>query len=339
MKPFKLLCSVVALLPAIVAAQIPASYRATVLPFDNELAFLNNAGQVAGLVDGRVALWQRGQGLTYLTGSAERAQVWGINDLGQLVGDIGGMPTLWQSGKQPFQFEAGYLGGTALAINNKGTIVAMENGRLSEYGYDHQYFLYRDGQRTPVYDLFPWAINEQDEVAGNRRGPGGQGAVWRDGVLYNLPDDGYSWAGAINEQGWVAGGAGAGGSSPSLASIWRNGQRESHGPGYAYAINDAGVAVGLMGSFITHATLWFDGQSYDLNALWDSADWPGWVLTSAQEVNNDGMIVAMAQNQGGNWAYATLLLSPVPEPGQAALMLAGLALLGGPRLRSARRSA
>ena len=64
-----------------------------------------------------------------------------------------------------------------------------------------------------------------------------------------------------------------------------------------------------------------------MNSLWNAADWPGWVLTSAGQVNNDGMIVASAQNQGGNWAYLTVLLSPVPEPAQAALILAGLAIL------------
>ncbi len=340
MKLIQLLCSLLVLLPPIVAAQVPAAYRATLLPFDNEQVFINNAGQAAGLVNGRVALWQPGQALSYMTNSGEEARLLGINDLGQMVGSITGMPTMWQAGRQALQFETGYYGGMALAINNKGSIVLMENGAMDEYGYQHQYFLYRDGQRTPIYGLFPWSVNEQDEVAGNRRGPGGQGAVWRDGVLHDLPDDGYSFARAINEAGWVAGSSGADGGSPSFATIWKDGLPEFQGRGSAHAINDAGLAVGLVvDNFTTTATIFFNGQSHDLNSLWNAEDWPGWVLTSAEQVSNDGMIIAMAQNQGGNWDYVTVLLTPVPEPAPALLMLAGLALAGSWRLRSGRRSA
>ncbi|XLZ69267.1 hypothetical protein ABT364_22455 [Massilia sp. SR12] len=324
------------LLPCLASAQVPAAYHATVLPFDSGRSILNNAGAVAGEVGGRVALWQRGRGLTYLTASGEEANVWGMNDLGQLVGDDGWQPTLWQLGQPVTRFDAGELGGRALAINNRGSMLIEARGRLGETGFEDEYYLQKKGgQRTPIYGLFPWAINEQDQVAGNLRGSAGGGAVWQDEMLHGLPDNGYSWAGAINEQGWVAGGIGGEDVPPIFAAIWRGDAVETYSPGYARSINDAGMAVGYL--YADHAWLWFGGHSYDLNTLWNAADWPGWELVSAEGINNDGLIVAKAQNRGGNWDYMTVLLSPVPEPARAAQLLAGLALLGALRVRRVRK--
>lgn len=334
MKLLARLCCVFSVLPMLANAQVPVGYRATVLPFESNTAILNNAGQVAGLTSGRVALWQAGQSLTYLSGQGQGAYVWDMNDHGQMVGDIDGVPTVWQAGREQVQFDAGFYGGTAYGINNKGSIVAIARGQMHEYGYDHSYFVYKDGQRTPVYGMSTWRINEHEQVIGNRIGAGGRGAVWEDEMLHFLPDSGYSWAGGINESGWIAGATGDENASYINATIWKGDQREVYGPGYAYAINDDGMAVGRDSQ---SAFLLFNGTQYDLNEMWNAADYPGWVLTSANGINNDGVIVAQAQNQGGNWTYMTVLLSPVPEPAGGMLLLAGLALMGGLRLRSGRQ--
>ncbi|WP_028102142.1 PEP-CTERM domain protein [Pseudoduganella violaceinigra] len=320
------LCGIAVVMPMLAVAQVPAAYRTTALPFDSGTLVINNAGDVAGMVDGRVALWQRGSGLSYLTASGEYATFADMNDLGQLVGASGDRPTIWQLGRQPVSFDAGVYGGSAIAINNNGTMVAMARGLLGEEGREDDYFIYKDGQRTSLYGFFPSEINDREQIVGNLRGPGGHGAIWQDGTLHALPDDGYSWSATINDQGWVAGGT-SDGSLPIHGAIWKGGQPEVYGPGYAYGINNAGLAVGFSYD-AQHAMLFYGGQTYDLNDLWDSTGWEGWSLISAEDVNNAGDIVVVAGRPGGG-GEQMLLLSPVPEPANAWLLLAGLLLFGG----------
>lgn len=317
--------------PCAAGAQVPASYHATTLPFNPYSAKINNAGDVAGMADGRVALWHRGTGLSYLTASGEDAVLTGMNDVGQLVGSSAEKPTIWQLGRQAINFDAGVYGGTALAINNHGTVVAVENGLLGEDGREDIYFIYKDGQRESLYGFFPWEINGQGQVVGNLRGPGGHAALWQDGTLHVLPDHGYSWASSINDKGWAAGTADGGG------AIWKGDRLQIYGPGSAYAINNNGLAVGFWYD-AQHAMLFYEGGTYDLNTLWKEAAWQGWELVSAEDVNDAGEIIAIARNHD-TWHEQVLLLTPVPEPAAAARWLAGLALLGAMRLRPGRRSA
>ena len=84
--------------------------------------------------------------------------------------------------------------------------------------------------------------------------------------------------------------------------------------------------------------LWEDGRAYVLDHLWYEPTWSSWSLKDAIAINESGEILVLAQDElEGDMAI--LLLSPVPEPLPVGLMLAGLALLGGLRLRSGRRSA
>lgn len=324
MKPVARLCGLVLALPLLAAAQAPPVYRATALPFDSARVLINNADEIAGTAGGRVALWRRGSGLEYLTDSSDEAILTDMNDAGQLVGSSGAQPMIWQSGRQPITFDAGVHGGTAVSINNKGTIVAMARAVDGESGPQNEYFIYKDGQKNWLHDVLPWEINDQEQVVGLSRA-GDHAGVWQDGAYHDLPDAGYSWARDINHKGWVAGGSGSD-ITEAHGAIWKGEVLETYGPGYATAINNAGVAVGYWEG-TQHGMLFSGGQTYDLNTLWDRSGWDGWSLRYTEDINDAGEIVATASN-AATFAQQAVLLSPVPELAPALMMLAGLALLG-----------
>jgi PEP-CTERM motif len=84
-----------------------------------------------------------------------------------------------------------------------------------------------------------------------------------------------------------------------------------------------------------HAVLWqANGSVVDLNNEVDPALADGWVLTSASDINDFGVIVGTAQKNGETRAFV-LSVSAVPEPTSAVLMLFGFVAL----VRLAKRSA
>lgn len=88
---------------------------------------------------------------------------------------------------------------------------------------------------------------------------------------------------------------------------------------FANAVNEAGLVVGLAslpGFGFSHAFL---------NALVEGG-LDDFTLTEAVGINGAGQIIANGCNEFG--FCAPVLLSPVPEPAQALLLLAGLPLLG-----------
>ena len=90
----------------------------------------------------------------------------------------------------------------------------------------------------------------------------------------------------------------------------------------AFGINDVGQVVGESGG---RAFVYDDGAMRDLNTLLPADS--GWVLRSAQDVNNLGQIVGWGTAPDGIGPRA-FLLTPVPEPGHIALLgLCGLATL------------
>jgi probable HAF family extracellular repeat protein len=96
--------------------------------------------------------------------------------------------------------------------------------------------------------------------------------------------------------------------------------------GEAHAINAAGVVVGYSSSVeygLSHAFVYADGSMIDLNSVTDGLG--AQVLMDAVGINDAGQIVANSCNDFGY--CAPVLLTPVPEPAAALLLLAGIPVL------------
>lgn len=276
----------------------------------------------------------------------------GINDAGQIAWtstDINkaSHATVWANGVTT---NLGTLGGAqsdARGINQAGQIV----GQAQDVNGNWQAVVWNNGQPTqlgaPAGNLY-WqaeAVNSGGQVVGigvrqsdNTRQP----VLWDQGVASNLEAPwtrSYQiWAHGLNNVGQVVGSVKAPNDVDYYrAVLWNNGvATELDVPSGFYAaeakgINDAGQIVGFM---LSHddgvrfrAATWINGQVIDLNSLLPaSVVDAGWVLLGANAINDAGQIVGQAFNAKTNVIDA-FVLTPVPEPGTFAMMLAGLGVV------------
>ena len=154
--------------------------------------------------------------------------------------------------------------------------------------------------------------------------------------LGTVPDFENSDAQSINAAGVITGSISSAGGI-SHAMLYSGGVMSDLGvvPGYdqsfGLSINDSGQITGQLissGSNPQHAFLYSGGVMTDLNALISPSS--GWVLQSAQGINDFGQIVGSGTFNG---QYDAFLLTPVPEP--STVVLAGLGAMG--LLAAARR--
>ena len=256
------------------------------LPGDNQLAVtgINNLGQVVGNSVGRNK-FNLNNPFLYSNGitqplSIQYAIPYAINDRTQIVGAGSGGSFLYSNG---IATSIGTPGNVAYGLNNLGQVVGILSSNTG--------FLYENGQTTN---------------------------------LGTLPGDAYSVANDINDSGQVVGSSGLTGvddgraflysSSTGLENLGRLRPTDLFSAGLG--INNLGQVVGFSGTnhdFYAadgnglRAFLYSDNTLYDLNDLIAPGSDPGFTLTAASAINNNGQIVGRGAVNGELHAF---LLTP-----------------------------
>jgi len=308
------------------------------VPGDSAISYgwaLNDSGQSVG----ESASWsfEMGRGIHYdgalhmlgtFGGPVSRA--YGINNLGHIVGGAATATQLHAFLYDGAMHDLGALGGTlsgANDINDLGQIT----GLLVTSDDRWHLFLYEDGV---MHDLGSMggtyinglAINNHGKITGYAS-PAGQTedhAFLYDGSFHDLGTLGgaYSEGTDINDAGYIVGHSGG-------RPFFYDGTMHDLGfNGYAYGINEQNQIVGSA-SFgadpnDSYRAFLYDTTNglVDLNTLIDPQ--PGWILYSANDINELGQIVGTGYLNGLPRAF---LLTPVPEPSTIFLGAFGLASL------------
>jgi probable HAF family extracellular repeat protein len=343
------------LAPALAALLLPAValaeplYSATFLPANFQALGIDDAGRITGSGStdegGRAFVWSAGE-LSFLP-TLGGPSAYGTAITGNYVtgSSISGDVT------RAFVYSGGTIqrigtlyGGDSYgyAVNAAGQVV----GESTDAFGNSRAFLYSGGVLTDIGtlggpDARARGINDLGMiVGGSSPGPafpddGAHAFLYRDGLMQDLGTlgGGFSWANAINNAGQVAGYSLIAGDAAFHPFLYSGGTMidlGAFGGDYAEAraLNEAGLVVGLAslpGFGFSHAFLYADGQLLDLNTLVEGG-LGDFTLTEAVGINELGQIAANGCNEFG--FCAPVLLSPVPEPAQLLLLLAGLPLLG-----------
>lgn len=305
---------------------------------------INHAGQVAGMTldpsSGamRAYLWQNGVH-TLLDTPINVVQA--ISADGKIAGNISNFdpedfhtrPAVYANGATTFlpPLAGTPMSGYAEGINTAGMVAGSQtiNGHSMAY-------ISHNGVSTALGTLggaysFAGGMNEAGMVVGASATTSGKAHafLYHGGTMVDLGTlDHYGTAAAeaVNASGVAVGYSWLTSVERYRATIFQNGTAAPLGKfgeyehSLALDINDGGQVIGVGDNGDTF--LYQDGVTYDLATLVPRD--AGYRLTSVSSINNGGQIVGTAC---GAYACFGVLLSPVPEPGGAALLLAGLGVL------------
>jgi probable HAF family extracellular repeat protein len=331
---------------AVTTPALAANYSITDLGYSIQAYAINNNGDVlaSGTSGGGDYFVRSASGsiqyLTipyggYPTPGPQAEPTRGISDSGVVVGMSRNNAAKWVNGT-PIELGSGQ----ALAINNNGQIVGT-NGRAVLWQTDGTQV---DLGANPCCNG-TWSsatsINDNGQIAGTRSESGGynRAFLWVNGSITEIGTLGIpfsassSTANAVNDLGHVVGGSQSQGQwwGQSHGYIWMNGAMTDLGSlstdygSEATGINNSDQVIGRSADANgnTRPFLWQAGTMTDLNSLIDPGS--GWSLGGASSINNQGQIVGVGYLNGEYHGY---LISPVPEPGNHALMIVGLGLVG-----------
>jgi probable HAF family extracellular repeat protein len=246
---------------------------------------INEAGVIAGTGD-------------QLPGATDRGMLWTPNASGGYdlrIYNFGGLESYF------------------IDINNANEIAGYHIVAVG----DRNAIFWQNGTRTDLPDLggdenFALALNDNTRIVGyvDTDGAGNgtntySAALWQKDAngnftLATLGTAGFnqSFARDINANGRIVGQLtnGAGAALTSTPFLWDNGAFTLLGGlggtrGDALSINRVGQIVGVsnLANGATRASLWRDGQVFDLNTL--AVNPTGWVLTQATGINDRGQII------------------------------------------------
>ena len=321
---------------------VGVSQSGTLDGFDWATGFgINEAGAVAGTAStqsfSRAFRWQSGTGLVDF-GAGNFSTAMDINNAGQVTGAARfGVVNLTAYVHSPASglVNLGTLGGagsTGMSINDHGQVTGTSNtGTATVNGPPHA-FLYTPG--AGMTDLGTLggdissgvAINNAGQVTGNWRAADPtevfdpEGGVLTDGIQTNA----FVYTSGV---GMV-----------DIGTL-------DDGDATGFGIDSAGNVVGQV--FYREAgarpypniaiAFYYSPETgmVDLQSRLVAADRANWSLNGARAINDRGQIVAFGYptNDFDSAAVRALLLTPVPEPRQTALMLIGLGALAFLRLR------
>lgn len=323
---------------------------------------INESGQVVGLSTTSLGgpyhayFWQndgfgmRDLGTLTPALSFATSQAFAINDAGQVAGgSYAGTYQAFTTGPQGIGLTnispPNVWSTEATGINNRGQIAGIFNDQ-NIFPYNHAFIMNADGSGFrdigTLGSAFSSAnsINDAGQVTGDAYAAGPNQfmhAFITDENGYNMRDLGtlggnVSYGHAINNLGQVAGTSTTatgynrafltdanGSNMRDLGNLAQRDDFES----WANGLNDQGQVVGWsasmngMSAFVTGLN---GSGMYDLNSLVTLPAGVG--LSEANGINELGQIIARDRN---GHAY---LLTPVPEPTAATMLLAGLAMLG-----------
>lgn len=309
---------------------------------------INSSGQVTGI---STTATSGMRGFLYTSGvmrdlgtlgPANSYSCLGINDSGQVTGsaEINSSAShafIYTNGTiQDIGTLAGVGDSSGYGINGAGQVTGSSN---TSVGTVHA-FLYANAAMQDLGTLggdssFGYAINGPGQVTGTADifGNVNQAFLYSNGTMTGLGALvflGRSVGEGINDVGQVSGWSNtiAGRhaflyTSGSMHDLGTLGGGDSEG----YGVNNAGEVVGyseMAGNTIDHAFLYTGGSMQDLNSFIDPNS--GWMLTSAQDINDAGQIIGLGTLNGVS--NQPFLLTPTPEPETCAIgLIASLALL------------
>lgn len=279
----------------------------------SEAFAISAGGAVAGTaldIDGRSHGFSHD---AFLTDLGVDSDIRDINSAGTIVGSSGGYATIWKDGSAQ---QLGTLGGDTSAgfsLNGLGHVTGAADGAD---GLRHA-FLYADGRMIDIGTLGGassggYALNDSGQVVGVSQTRLGQSHAFLWDKETGMRDLGTlggrdSRAMAINSSGMVAGAA-TNRANYFHASVWGSAGVIDLGTlggahSYAYGINDGGVVVGWSHDAFgrSRAFVWSGGMLFDLNDLVSNA--PGWQLTAAYGINENGQIVGTGLFNGQSAAF------------------------------------
>lgn len=234
-----------------------------------------------------------------------------INASGQVVGRANGKAFIFDGSQSRYIDVPDAISSQGQGINDHGMVVGNAVFNAASGDYETRAFVY-DGRnvnylQNPLPNSQPADavdINNADQIAANAY----------------VPDNDFTRAFIY----------GADGRSTQIASLYTPPHEVE--ATIVSDLNNLGWAVGQSGGIhcteghCHEAFLWRDGQTFSLNDL--LAPWQArrWYLSEAVAINDRGQITGVGYS--GYFSFETFVLTPVPEPGSWALLLAGLGLVG-----------